>query len=96
LTKLQSELLDAAVLALEPGGLLMYATCSPLIVETNAQIRSVLDRHANISLVDLVPVMQKLSPGLELNTARKTIQLWPHRHGTDAMFMALLKKDDGT
>ena len=96
LTKLQSELLDAAVLALEPGGLLMYATCSPLIVETNAQIRAALDRHANISLVDLVPVMQKLSPGLELNTARKTIQLWPHRHGTDAMFMALLKKDDGT
>jgi 16S rRNA (cytosine967-C5)-methyltransferase len=96
LTKLQSELLDAAVLALEPGGLLMYATCSPLIVETNAQIRAVLDRHANISLVDLVPVMQKLSPGLELNSARKTIQLWPHRHGTDAMFMALLKKDDGT
>lgn len=96
LTKLQSELLDAAVLALEPGGLLMYATCSPLIVETNSQIRAVLDRHANISLVDLVPVMQKLSPGLELNSARKTIQLWPHRHGTDAMFMALLKKDDGT
>ena len=21
-----------------------------------------------------------------------TIQLWPHRHGTDAMFMALLRK----
>lgn len=95
LTKLQAELLDAAVLALEPGGLLMYATCSPLIVETNAQIRAALDRHANISLVDLVPVLQQLSPGLELNTSRKTIQLWPHRHGTDAMFMALLKKDDG-
>lgn len=92
LTKLQAELLDAAVLALKPGGLLMYATCSPLIVETNAQIRAALDRHANISLVDLVPVMQQLSPGLELNTSRKTIQLWPHRHGTDAMFMALLKK----
>jgi len=95
LTKLQAELLDAAVLALKPGGLLMYATCSPLIVETNAQIRAALERHANISLVDLVPVMQHLSPGLELNTSRKTIQLWPHRHGTDAMFMALLKKDDG-
>jgi len=95
LTKLQAELLDAAVLALKPGALLMYATCSPLIVETNAQIRAALDRHANISLVDLVPVMQHLSPGLELNTSRKTIQLWPHRHGTDAMFMALLKKDDG-
>ena len=95
LTKLQAELLDAAVLALKPGALLMYATCSPLIVETNAQIRAALERHANISLVDLVPVMQHLSPGLELNTSRKTIQLWPHRHGTDAMFMALLKKDDG-
>jgi 16S rRNA (cytosine967-C5)-methyltransferase len=45
--------------------------------------------------VDLVPVLQELSPGLELNTTRKTVQLWPHRHGTDAMFMALLKKDEG-
>jgi 16S rRNA (cytosine967-C5)-methyltransferase len=93
---LQAELIDAAVLALEPGGILMYATCSPLVVETNAQIRAALDRHDNISLVDLVPVLQELSPGLELNTSRKTVQLWPHKHGTDAMFMALLKKDEGS
>ena len=95
LTKLQAELIDAAVLALEPGGMLMYATCSPLVIETNAQIGAALDRHANMSLVDLVSVLQELSPGLELNTTRKTVQLWPHKDGTDAMFMALLKKDEG-
>lgn len=94
LTKLQSELLDAAILALKPGGVLMYATCSPLIIETNAQIRGALDRHKNISLVDLVPVINRLSPGLELNKSRKTVQLWPHQHGTDAMFMAMLRNDE--
>jgi 16S rRNA (cytosine967-C5)-methyltransferase len=23
-----------------------------------------------------------------------TVQLWPHRHGTDAMFMALFRRTD--
>ncbi len=30
-------------------------------------------------------------PSLE-GTAARTVQLWPHIHGTDAMFFALLQK----
>jgi 16S rRNA C967 or C1407 C5-methylase (RsmB/RsmF family) len=36
--------------------------------------------------------MKAVSPNLRLNDARKTIQLWTHLHGTDAMFMAALRK----
>ncbi|MDG2496952.1 MAG: transcription antitermination factor NusB [Aquiluna sp.] len=92
LTKLQAELIDAAVRALKPGGHLMYATCSPLVIETNAQIRAALDRHSELELIDLYPILKQLAPDLALNENRKTVQLWPHLHKTDAMFMALLRK----
>ena len=77
---------------LKPGGYLLYATCSPLVIETNAQIRAALDRHSDLELLDLVPILKSISPDLELNQNRKTVQLWPHLHKTDAMFMALLQK----
>lgn len=94
LTKLQAELIDSSVSSLKPGGILFYATCSPLVIETNAQIQAALDRHKNLELVDLVPVVKKLAPNLALNEARKTVQLWPHLHKTDAMFMAMLRKKE--
>ena len=92
LIKLQADLVDAAVKTLKPGGYLLYATCSPLVIETNAQIRAALDRHSDLELLDLVPILKSISPDLELNQNRKTVQLWPHLHKTDAMFMALLQK----
>ena len=35
-----------------------------------------------------------LLPGVPDRRARcrATVQLWPHRHGTDAMFLALLRR----
>lgn len=93
LTTLQSSLIDSAVKALKSGGYLMYATCSPLVAETNTQIRGLIERHPNMKLVDLPAILGRLNPELKLNTSRKTVQLWTHQHRTDAMFMALLKKD---
>jgi 16S rRNA (cytosine967-C5)-methyltransferase len=92
LIKLQAELLDAAAKALKPGGYLLYSTCSPLIPETNAQIKSVLERHPDLKLEDANEGLQNLSPALNLNRGRKTAQLWTHLHGTDAMFLSLLSK----
>lgn len=92
LIKLQAELLDAAAKALKPGGYLLYSTCSPLIPETNAQIKAVLERHPDLKLEDANEVLHSLSPKLELNRQRKTAQLWTHMHGTDAMFLSLLSK----
>jgi 16S rRNA (cytosine967-C5)-methyltransferase len=92
LVKIQAELLDSGVRALKPGGYLLYSTCSPLVQETNAQIKAVLDRHSDLELINTNQVLGNLSPKLTLNKARKTVQLWTHEHGTDAMFMALLRK----
>jgi 16S rRNA (cytosine967-C5)-methyltransferase len=88
LTKLQGELLDAAVALLRPGGLLAYATCSPHLAETLVPVSDALRRHPSLQRVDaraLLPGVPDLGPG-------PAVQLWPHRHGTDAMFFALLHK----
>lgn len=92
LVKLQAELLEAAVRSLKPGGVLVYSTCSPLITETNTQIKNVLDKHPEISLENCNEVLNSLNPKLQMSTKRKTSQLWTHLHGTDAMFMAILRK----
>jgi 16S rRNA (cytosine967-C5)-methyltransferase len=92
LTKLQGELLDAAADALKPGGFLLYSTCSPLVLETNTQIKQVLDNHPELELVNANEVLNQISPQLQMGTDRKTAQLWTHLHATDAMFIAILRK----
>jgi 16S rRNA (cytosine967-C5)-methyltransferase len=88
LTKLQRELLAAALLAARPGGLVAYVTCSPHIVETQVAVRETLRRQG--STVELVDARPLLPEQLRDVGSGPTVQLWPHRHGTDAMFLALL------
>ena len=92
LSSVQRELLEASHAALKSGGVLVYATCSPLIEETITPIQDALAKHPDLELVDLKPIMKAISPDLDLNESRKTIQLWTHLHGTDAMFMAAMRK----
>lgn len=92
LRKTQSELLEAACNGLTKGGVLVYATCSPVLAETNDQIAQLLSGRSDVELIDLVPVVSSLNPEIELNRGRKTIQLWTHRHASDAMFVAALRK----
>ncbi|BCB89085.1 hypothetical protein Psuf_063980 [Phytohabitans suffuscus] len=42
--------------------------------------------------VDLVDARPHLPTGMPGLGAGPTVQLWPHRHGTDAMFLALLRR----
>lgn len=92
LGEIQSELLNAGLDALKPGGVLLYSTCSPLIAETNTQISDALASRSDIELIDIKPAVKAISPTLELNPSRKTVQLWTYLHGTDSMFMAAFRK----
>jgi 16S rRNA (cytosine967-C5)-methyltransferase len=89
LTKLQAELLDSAISLLNIGGIVGYATCSPHLAETKVQVNSALKAHPNIRLV---PVDPFLPPNLEDAVVNGCLQLWTHRHGTDAMFLALFER----
>ena len=92
LGNLQAKLLKSAITALKPGGLLAYVTCSPHAAETKAIVTSVLRKAADIERMDTPSVLQAIvKEPLDLPDASH-VQLWPHRHGTDGMFIQLLSK----
>lgn len=90
LTALQAQLIDGAVGALVPGGVLAYVTCSPHLAETQRQIQSALRRHPQLALLDTRAVVESIAPGIPLGTQETGVQLWPHIHHADAMFISLL------
>lgn len=94
LTALQGELADAAFRALAPGGVLAYVTCSPHTAETHGTLGRALERWGGrAEQLDTAAAVQALSRHpLDLAGDGRTVQLWPHRHGTDAMFIALVRK----
>jgi 16S rRNA (cytosine967-C5)-methyltransferase len=94
LTKLQMRLLDHALGLLEPGGTLVYCTCSLLPVEGEFQITAALKRHPDLSILPADPISLGGDPdwaspegGLRLLPS-----FWPDRGGMDGFYMAALRK----
>lgn len=73
LVPLQRRLLEVAIASTRAGGVVVYATCSPVLAETTGVVDAVLARRGDA----------------RLEQAR---QLWPHRDGTDAMFIATIRR----
>ncbi len=88
LAALQRELLGSALDAVRPGGVVAYVTCSPHLAETRTVVDDVLGARPEVSREDArphLPGVPHLGPGPD-------VQLWPHRHGTDAMYLSLLRR----
>jgi 16S rRNA (cytosine967-C5)-methyltransferase len=85
LVALQTELLVSAARMVRPGGIVAYVTCSPHLAETAGVIARRPDGLDPLDARPLLPGVPDLGDG-------PTVQLWPHRHGTDAMFLALLRQ----
>ena len=83
----QRELLRTAIAATKRGGVIGYVTCSPHLAETVDVVDSVLDE--GVTVIDAPALL----PELFDHAVGPYVQLWPHRHGTDAMFLALLRRD---
>jgi 16S rRNA (cytosine967-C5)-methyltransferase len=93
LSKLQRDLFEASWDALLPGGVLGYVTCSPHLSETTALVTWAESKYRDkLELLPANAVLNAINPDLGLDTAFRTAQLWPHIHGTDAMFIALFRK----
>lgn len=86
LAKLQRELLASAIALTRPGGVVLYSTCSPHLAESAGVVADALRRHP----VDAIDTRPLFDPATDLG-AGPYVQLWPHRHGTDAMFAAALQ-----
>ncbi|MFG2698435.1 RsmB/NOP family class I SAM-dependent RNA methyltransferase [Kitasatospora sp. NPDC048407] len=85
---LQRELLRNALDAARVGGVVGYATCSPHLAETRAVVDDVLRGREDVEWVDARPLL----PGVPELGDGPDVQLWPHLHGTDAMYLALLRR----
>jgi 16S rRNA (cytosine967-C5)-methyltransferase len=92
LAVLQGRLLAAAVDSARPGGVIAYVTCSPHRAETTDVVTGVLAGRRDAEILDAPAVLAEV-PGLRCPDADNGFaQFWPHRHGTDAIFLALLRR----
>lgn len=87
LVALQRGLLDSAADSVRPGGLIAYATCSPHRAETTEVVDWLRERRDDLDVLDAPAVCPEIA-----DQSAPYLQLWPHRHDTDAMFLALLRK----
>ncbi|MDR6595432.1 RsmB/NOP family class I SAM-dependent RNA methyltransferase [Saccharothrix longispora] len=87
LARLQRELLTAALELVRPGGVVAYVVCSPHLSETVGVVADVARRTGaeRLDTREFFPGVPDLGDGPQ-------VQLWPHLHGTDAMFCALLRR----
>ena len=130
---LQRALLNAAIDAARPGGVIAYVTCSPHRAETDDVLRDVLASRADVTVLDAPTLLtgalhEASAPGEVIDEVAAGIpdevaagvpgqvaaevpgdipglrspapvgryaQFWPHRHGTDAIFLALLRRAPG-
>lgn len=89
LTELQRALLDSALDSVRGGGLVTYATCSPHRRETHDVVRAVVEQRSDVEVVDATALLPQVT-----GQDGPYVQLWPHVHGTDAMFVAMLRRSD--
>ncbi|KHL12227.1 UNVERIFIED_CONTAM: rRNA cytosine-C5-methyltransferase [Mumia flava] len=89
LVRLQRALLVRAVELTRPGGVVTYATCSPHLAETRGVVEDVLAGREDVTLLDATAALPQVP---DLAGTGPYVQLWPHRHGTDAMFVAQLRR----
>ncbi|HEX9064750.1 MAG TPA: RsmB/NOP family class I SAM-dependent RNA methyltransferase, partial [Streptosporangiaceae bacterium] len=92
LRHLQRGLLASAIEATRPGGVTGYVTCSPHLGETREVLAEGLAGRDDVAVLDapgLLPEVPELACPAPFE---RYAQFWPHPHGTDAIFVAVLRR----
>jgi 16S rRNA (cytosine967-C5)-methyltransferase len=90
LVSLQRNLLASSFELLRPGGIISYVTCSPHLAETKGQVIDFLGSFPQMSILPLTSLPLSNTAGIQEDG---TMQLWTHKDQSDAMFMALFRKN---
>jgi 16S rRNA (cytosine967-C5)-methyltransferase len=85
MAEVQLKLLETGVRAVGPGGRLVYSTCSIELEENERIIRKLLEQGAPFDIM-------KPDAGAGLVTTDGFIRTYPHQHGSDGFFAAVLKR----
>jgi 16S rRNA (cytosine967-C5)-methyltransferase len=94
LGEVQRGLLSAAIDAARPGGVVGYVTCSPHLAETRPVLADVLAMRDHVEVLDAPAFLPEVDGLACPEPYSRYAQFWPHRHGTDAIFVALLRVGD--
>jgi 16S rRNA (cytosine967-C5)-methyltransferase len=89
LTAKQARILDAAATMVKSGGRIVYATCSVLPEENETVVESFLASHPKFALGSAAAELSKA--GIALDTG-PMLKVYPHRHGCDGFFAAVLER----
>ncbi|QEK11999.1 16S rRNA (cytosine(967)-C(5))-methyltransferase RsmB [Crassaminicella thermophila] len=87
ITKLQLEILMNASKYVKKDGILVYSTCTIEKEENIGIIERFMKNNSNFEILDINDSLP-----LKLRRKEKTLQLYPHIHGTDGFFICKLKK----
>ncbi|MCK5444366.1 MAG: RsmB/NOP family class I SAM-dependent RNA methyltransferase, partial [Rhodospirillaceae bacterium] len=90
----QGEILNKTAPLVKPGGRLVYATCSLLPEENEAQMVTFLKAHTNFEVINWHIVWEEALPKIATPEAQRGhyLRLTPARHGTDGFFIAVLAR----
>jgi 16S rRNA (cytosine967-C5)-methyltransferase len=89
LTAKQASIVAAAARLVKPGGRLVYATCSLLGEENEAIVERFIAEHPQFQRVPANQVLAEQK--IPLDTG-EYLSLWPHRHGVDGFFAAVMQR----
>jgi 16S rRNA (cytosine967-C5)-methyltransferase len=92
LGELQRSLLRTAINAARPGGVIAYITCSPHVAETRAVVGQVTAARDDVLVLDAPALLGEVPDLACPGPDGRYAQFWPHLHGTDAIFLALLQR----
>ncbi len=86
----QLHILEASANVVKPGGIVAYATCTLFREENEDIVGKFLSAHSDFALER--PPLDESRFDLTPFTAGKYTKLFPHRHGTDGFFIAVIRR----
>ena len=85
----QAAILAAAGSLVKAGGRLVYATCSLLEVENDAVVQAFLAQHPDFVPCSAQDILAR--QGIAIDVGER-LRLFPHQHGTDAFYAAVMER----
>lgn len=93
LSSLQKELMKSAYLALKPGGVMVYSTCTLSYAENLGNVKWFLEHYSDMKSSSFADQFDHLTEKEKEEAKQGYLELLPFEHNTDGFFIARFVKD---